>query len=218
MRALWLVVAAAAAARPPTRWLASRGGAKKTVEEDEPASIRLEVDAAVEDAADFDASGIELPEGQMDACGVFEGDVVEVSGAKGAHTLCVVKQREEDGDACALGRLARQNAAARVGGVVTVTPPSEGVAAATHVYVAAFLDSLAAAGFKSDVSDQELVEKCLAPRLERGNVPLRAGDRIEANGVEFKVIDVDTALTASCLLYTSPSPRDKRQSRMPSSA
>ena len=197
MRALWLVVAAAAAARPPTRWLASRGGAKKTVEEDEPASIRLEVDAAVEDAADFDASGIELPEGQMDACGVFEGDVVEVSGAKGAHTLGVVKQREEDGDACALGRLARQNAAARVGGVVTVTPPSEGVAAATHVYVAAFLDSLAAAGFKSDVSDQELVEKCLAPRLERGNVPLRAGDRIEANGVEFKVIDVDTALTAS---------------------
>ena len=108
----------------PTRWLASRGGAKKAVEEDEPASIRLEVDAAVEDAADFDASGIELPEGQMDACGVFEGDVVEVSGAKGAHTLCVVKQREEDGDACALGRLARQNAAARVGGVVTVTPPS----------------------------------------------------------------------------------------------
>ena len=88
-------------------------------------------------------------------------------------------------------------AAARVGGVVTVTPPSEGVAAATHIYVAAFLDSLAAAGFKNDVSDQELVEKCLAPRLERGNVPLRAGDRIEANGVEFKVIDVDTALTAS---------------------
>ena len=150
MRGLWLVVAAAAAARPPTRWLASRGGAKKTVEEDEPASIRLEVDAAVEDAADFDASGIELPEGQMDACGVFEGDVVEVSGAKGAHTLCVVKQREEDGDACALGRLARQNAAVRVGGVVTVTPPSEGVAAATHVYVAAFLDSLAAAGDRGE--------------------------------------------------------------------
>ena len=66
-------------------------------EEDEPASIILEVDAAVEDAADFDASGIELPEGQMDACGVFEGDVVEVSGAKGAHTLCVVRQRDDDG-------------------------------------------------------------------------------------------------------------------------
>ena len=28
----------------------------------------------------------------------------------------------------------------------------------------------------------------------------------------------DQAMAASCLLYTSPSPRDKRQSRMPSSA
>ena len=37
----------------------------------------------------------------------------------------------------------------------------------------------------------------------------------------FKIIFVLTALTVSvlsCLLYTSPSPRDKRQSRMPSSA
>ena len=30
--------------------------------------------------------------------------------------------------------------------------------------------------------------------------------------------DVREALTNPCLLYTSPSPRDKRQSRMPSSA
>ena len=29
---------------------------------------------------------------------------------------------------------------------------------------------------------------------------------------------VDNAIAYSCLLYTSPSPRDKRQSRMPSSA
>ena len=29
---------------------------------------------------------------------------------------------------------------------------------------------------------------------------------------------VDNAVTYACLLYTSPSPRDKRQSRMPSSA
>ena len=35
------------------------------------------------------------------------------------------------------------------------------------------------------------------------------------------VVEVEQAVTAStetCLLYTSPSPRDKRQSRMPSSA
>ena len=30
--------------------------------------------------------------------------------------------------------------------------------------------------------------------------------------------DVPAMLLSSCLLYTSPSPRDKRQSRMPSSA
>ena len=31
-------------------------------------------------------------------------------------------------------------------------------------------------------------------------------------------LDTDLNLTHLCLLYTSPSPRDKRQSRMPSSA
>ena len=31
-------------------------------------------------------------------------------------------------------------------------------------------------------------------------------------------LDVDAARATPCLLYTSPSPRDKRQSRMPSSA
>ena len=34
----------------------------------------------------------------------------------------------------------------------------------------------------------------------------------------FKVLDIDVADFNYCLLYTSPSPRDKRQSRMPSSA
>ena len=32
------------------------------------------------------------------------------------------------------------------------------------------------------------------------------------------VLEVTAALDQDCLLYTSPSPRDKRQSRMPSSA
>ena len=36
-------------------------------------------------------------------------------------------------------------------------------------------------------------------------------ERIDAGG-EFGIVNED------CLLYTSPSPRDKRQSRMPSSA
>ena len=33
-----------------------------------------------------------------------------------------------------------------------------------------------------------------------------------------QLIETDLELLMSCLLYTSPSPRDKRQSRMPSSA
>ena len=35
---------------------------------------------------------------------------------------------------------------------------------------------------------------------------------------DLKVVPENSYLIYSCLLYTSPSPRDKRQSRMPSSA
>ena len=41
--------------------------------------------------------------------------------------------------------------------------------------------------------------------------------RLGADAAQAYNQDVDQALRA-CLLYTSPSPRDKRQSRMPSSA
>ena len=42
---------------------------------------------------------------------------------------------------------------------------------------------------------------------------------VSANGVDnFDVIDLTGTGNNTCLLYTSPSPRDKRQSRMPSSA
>ena len=39
----------------------------------------------------------------------------------------------------------------------------------------------------------------------------------DIDGVDFICANTD-AQSLSCLLYTSPSPRDKRQSRMPSSA
>ena len=35
---------------------------------------------------------------------------------------------------------------------------------------------------------------------------------------EYEVLEEPRKITTACLLYTSPSPRDKRQSRMPSSA
>ena len=37
-------------------------------------------------------------------------------------------------------------------------------------------------------------------------------------GIKLNVVDASSRFFESCLLYTSPSPRDKRQSRMPSSA
>ena len=48
----------------------------------------------------------------------------------------------------------------------------------------------------------------------QGNIQ-RAAARLEA--AEKLAAGLD-AVTKDCLLYTSPSPRDKRQSRMPSSA
>ena len=47
------------------------------------------------------------------------------------------------------------------------------------------------------------------------------GQKLSQNALDEKLLEVIIkldALGASCLLYTSPSPRDKRQSRMPSSA
>ena len=43
--------------------------------------------------------------------------------------------------------------------------------------------------------------------------------QVRANGLcVVKIADIEVFLREVCLLYTSPSPRDKRQSRMPSSA
>ena len=46
-----------------------------------------------------------------------------------------------------------------------------------------------------------------------------SGNKIGANANDDTKMKVDgDDIAISCLLYTSPSPRDKRQSRMPSSA
>ena len=55
--------------------------------------------------------------------------------------------------------------------------------------------------------------------------PAEAAKRYDAEGAdEICMLDIDASFEErsttieTCLLYTSPSPRDKRQSRMPSSA
>ena len=46
------------------------------------------------------------------------------------------------------------------------------------------------------------------------------GDEGDGGGGRVKItaLEIVIVLLCDCLLYTSPSPRDKRQSRMPSSA
>ena len=52
--------------------------------------------------------------------------------------------------------------------------------------------------------------------MYKSNISLRTALKIIKPIKEFKFKDIDEYY--NCLLYTSPSPRDKRQSRMPSSA
>ena len=61
-----------------------------------------------------------------------------------------------------------------------------------------------------------MADKGLFSRLQR----LFSTDVIirNAGGNQIKVIDSNTIQTSGCLLYTSPSPRDRTRSRMPSSA
>jgi transitional endoplasmic reticulum ATPase len=178
----------------------ARAGLTKGVG-DGTASIRLEVWPASGHAA-----GIAMDEAAMEEAGVFDGDVVAVSGGRGRSTLCVVHVGKAPAGAevgwCTLGRTEQRNAGARIGGTVHLAPPSEGVAAAVTVYVAPFADSLAAAGLAHDETPAALLERLLAPQLTAG-LPVRAGDTLECYlegvvpAVEFRVVDVDTAAAES---------------------
>ena len=53
--------------------------------------------------------------------------------------------------------------------------------------------------------------------FEQGIADAKAADQARAQGKELGPLH-GVPMTINCLLYTSPSPRDKRQSRMPSSA
>ena len=50
------------------------------------------------------------------------------------------------------------------------------------------------------------------------NFPGYAGGDVELTSFMCKTAQFPASIVNPCLLYTSPSPRDKRQSRMPSSA
>ena len=52
--------------------------------------------------------------------------------------------------------------------------------------------------------------------IKRGPAPELKEERVAGNATRTE--DIVALVRTTCLLYTSPSPRDKRQSRMPSSA
>ena len=58
-----------------------------------------------------------------------------------------------------------------------------------------------------------------AQRLDPDNPIFNTGHVIEIDGpLDMPALQEAAQRALACLLYTSPSPRDKRQSRMPSSA
>ena len=64
------------------------------------------------------------------------------------------------------------------------------------------------------------LDPALAQELGITIVPLNVhfGQTIYKDGIDLNTDQFFDKLINGCLLYTSPSPRDKRQSRMPSSA
>ena len=79
-----------------------------------------------------------------------------------------------------------------------------------------------------DLVEIARIEEVLSKRSDRfishvlhdAELPAFEEARFKANMLakRFAVKEAATKALGTCLLYTSPSPRDKRQSRMPSSA
>ena len=62
------------------------------------------------------------------------------------------------------------------------------------------------------------MHKYLEDYIETGNWPLPGSNPYAQQAHKMAEVIRENAFSNICLLYTSPSPRDKRQSRMPSSA
>ena len=79
----------------------------------------------------------------------------------------------------------------------------------------------------SDIRDGETIFRnvCAGCHVRGGSVVLKGSKSLKLSDLEKRgIADVNSITIIAnegigfCLLYTSPSPRDKRQSRMPSSA
>ena len=74
------------------------------------------------------------------------------------------------------------------------------------------LKNIGAVGQKKILSSKVLI-------VGMGGLGCPVAEFLTRSGIgTLGIADHDTVSLSNCLLYTSPSPRDKRQSRMPSSA
>ena len=75
---------------------------------------------------------------------------------------------------------------------------------------------------RPDARPQELLDAALALFVERGFAATRLEEVAARAGVAkatlYRYYENKLELFKACLLYTSPSPRDRTRSRMPSSA
>ena len=69
----------------------------------------------------------------------------------------------------------------------------------------------------NEVAFGELKGKCVISSFGEATIFVACDEVNPPNGIVLGIVAGDGFLRC-CLLYTSPSPRDKRQSRMPSSA
>ena len=83
---------------------------------------------------------------------------------------------------------------------------------------------LSPSGFQDPTSESSRADDLLTEKFGQGDVPLvivvSGPDRFDSPRVRAVADDIIDTLKRSghCLLYTSPSPRDRQKSRMPSSA
>ena len=79
-------------------------------------------------------------------------------------------------------------------------------------------ENLSAATVRNVMQDLEYLGLLDSPHISSGRIPTQMGLRMFVDGLlEVDGLEI-TDREKLCLLYTSPSPRDQRGSRMPSSA
>ena len=86
-----------------------------------------------------------------------------------------------------------------------------------HIWWWAIVAAVIGLGSMSRAQDEPQAPELAQPPSIIKTIQVQGNQRVEANTVASYLLFAPGD-PYSCLLYTSPSPRDKRQSRMPSSA